>query len=218
MASRSSFLLRSLLVAAVALSSASLTGCGRHRREPLYASTVIVGDSVLVRVKHAYVKGDRVVVKTWMENRTEKPVTIDRDAIALRLDDGTVIPRASGRTSRHEPYLLAPGSGRDVHVDFRLGGRSPAVDQANLVIDGVTVGDEEPRMLGEVALASRHGVRRNVAKISAEEREAHAERQDAEAEEAEAEAEATAEEVEEAVEATDEAEEAAESWEIGAGR
>ena len=213
MAARS-LVLSALVVAAVGLSSVGAAGCGRHR-EPLYASTVVVGDAVLVRVKHAYVRGDKVVVKTFMQNRTDQPVTIDRDAIALRLTDGSVIPRASGRSTRHEPYLLSPGEGRDVNVDFRLGGRAADLAEAFLVIDGVEVGDEQPRMLGEVALSSRYAIRRNVAQISAA--EAAAAKEEAEAEE-EPEAEA-AEEAEPAAEAEPEAdapaEDAGEAWEIG---
>jgi len=103
-------LLGALLVATVAISAASLGGCGRPRGEPLYASTVVVGETVLVRVKHAYVKGDKVVVKTFMQNKTDKPVTIDRDAIALKLSDGSVIPRASGRTTRQNVECVKPPS------------------------------------------------------------------------------------------------------------
>lgn len=214
------------LFTVLAVSTASLAGCGRYR-EPLYASTVVVGDAVLVRVKHAYVKGDKVVVKTFMQNRTDQAVSIDRDAIGLRLEDGSVIPRASGRTTRHEPYLLSPGEGRDVNVDFRLGGRAADIGQAFLVIDGVEVGREGPRMLGEVALSSRHAIRRNVAALSAAEAAAA---EDAEAAEpADAEAgdqgqdaeplaadgtEGAAEEPEPAAEEGP-AEEPAEGWEIG---
>lgn len=208
--------LGTVFAAALAVSSFSLGGCGRHRGEPLYASTVIVGDSVLVRVKHAYVKGDRVVVKTYMENRTDQPVTIDRDAIGLRLANGNVIPRASGRTARHEPYVLGPREGRDVHVDFRLGGRHVRVDEAHLVIDGVSIGDEEPRELGEVALSSRHAIRRNVAKQSAEEHEAA--KADAGDEEVEEAGEGAAVEPAEASDGEAEAEpveEPSESWQIG---
>ncbi len=211
------FALSAVLTAALAVSSFAVGGCGRHRGEPLYASTVIVGDSVLVRVKHAYVKGDRVVVKTYMENRTDKPVTIDRDALVLRLNDGSVIPRASGRTTQHKPYVLAPREGRDVHVDFRLGGRNAYIDEAALVIDGVAIGDEEPQELGEVALSSRHAIRRNIAKQSAEEHEAAKAEQ---AEEEEAEEVAPSEEPGDAgepapAEEEEEEEEAAESWQIG---
>jgi hypothetical protein len=219
--------LGTVFAAVLAVSSFSVGGCGRHRGEPLYASTVIVGDSVLVRVKHAYVKGDRVVVKTYMENRTDQPVTIDRDAIGLRLANGNVIPRASGRTTRHEPYVLGPREGRDVHVDFRLGGRHVRVDEAHLVIDGVSIGDEEPRELGEVALSSRHAIRRNVAKMSAEEAEAaKAGAEDGEeveeaGEEAAAEEAAAEEAAAEPAEASDgeaeaePVEEPSESWQIG---
>ena len=211
------FALSAVLTAALAVSSFSLGGCGRHRGEPLYASTVIVGDSVLVRVKHAYVKGDRVVVKTYMENRTDKPVTIDRDAIALKLNDGSVIPRASGRTTQHEPYVLSPREGRDVHVDFRLGGRNAHIDEAALVIDGVTIGDEEPRELGEVALSSRHAIRRNIAKQSAAEHEAAKAEQGEEEELEEAAPGEEAAEPSDASEPSEAEEEAepAESWQIG---
>ena len=210
-------LLPAIFTALVAVSSASVAGCGRHR-EPLYASTVVVGDAVLVRVKHAYVKGDRVVVKTFMQNRTDQPVTIDRDAIGLRLEDGSVIPRASGRTTRHEPYLLSPGEGRDVHVDFRLGGRPADIGQAFLVIDGVELGREGPRMLGEVALSSRYAIRRSVARLSAAEAAEAAESIDDEAEQADPETsdvEPAPAEGDEAPEVEEEESPGEDSWEIG---
>jgi len=149
-----------------------------------------------------------------MENRTDKPVTIDRDAIGLKLADGSVIPRRPGRGG-HKSYVLGPHEGRDVHVDFRLGGRQAYVDEAALVIDGVTVGDEEPRELGEVALSSRHAIRKNIAKQTAAENEAIKAEQEAE----DAEAAAPAEEPTD-VEAPSADEEeapdtAGEDWQIG---
>ncbi len=130
------------------------TGCGGPR-SALYAPTTVVGETVLVRVKLAYARGDRIVVKAWMKNTTDQAISIDRDGIALRMPDGRLLPRASGRTTRHEPYELAPGEGRDVHVDFRTGSAELELNDVVLVLGGVTVGDElEPRVVGEIALSS----------------------------------------------------------------
>ncbi len=147
-----SLLLGTLLVATLATSS--LSGC-RGPREPLYASPVVVGDSVLVRVHDAHARGKRVVVKAWMENRTDERVTLDPDALTLRLREGEVLHRA-GRARHGQQIVLDPGEGRMVHLDYR--GRRGRLDvsEASLVLDGVRLGDDAPRSLGEVALSTDH--------------------------------------------------------------
>jgi hypothetical protein len=146
---------RAVVVLSLAVGAASVTGC-RPPKEQLYARPALVGETVYVRVTDAHVRGERVFVKTWMQNRTDDPVVIDRDALSLRLPDGRVLPRSSGRTTRHKPYVLGPGEGRDVFVDFRARGEYLGdLSHAFLVVDGVLVGDDpKPRTLGEISLAT----------------------------------------------------------------
>jgi hypothetical protein len=141
------------LVLVVAGAAAALNGC-RARREPLYAHATVVSDALLVSVTDAHVRGERVVVKTWLQNQTGKPVVIHRDALSLKLADGRVLsgPR-SGRAAR--PLVIPPGKGASVRVGFRTDGETD-VHSAKLLLSGVFVqGESEPREVGEVALSSR---------------------------------------------------------------
>lgn len=141
------------LVLVVAFVGAAASGC-RARREPLYAHATVVSDALLVSVTDAHVRGERVVVKTWLQNQTGKPVVIHRDALSLKLADGRVLtgPR-SGRAAR--PLVIPPGKGRAVRVGFRTDGETD-VHAAKLLLSGVFVqGESQPRDVGEIALSSR---------------------------------------------------------------
>lgn len=141
------------LILVVVGASAALGGC-RARREPLYGHTTVVSDALLVSVTDAHVRGERVVVKTWLQNQTGKPVIIHRDALSLKLADGRVLtgPR-TGRSAR--PLVIPPGKGRAVRVGFRTDGETD-VHAAKLLLSGVFVqGESEPRDVGEIALSSR---------------------------------------------------------------
>jgi hypothetical protein len=71
------------------------------------------------------------------------------------MPDGRLVPRGSGRTTRHEPYELAAGEGRDVHVDFRLDTADVELRDVALVLGGVTLdGELKPRVVGEIPLSS----------------------------------------------------------------
>lgn len=146
-------LARVSLVLVVVGASAAISGC-RARREPLYGHTTVVSDALLVSVTDAHVRGERVVVKTWLQNQTGKPVIIHRDALSLKLADGRVLlgPR-TGRSAK--PLVIPPGKGRAVRVGFRTNGDTD-VHAAKLLLSGVFVeGESQPREVGEIALSSR---------------------------------------------------------------
>jgi hypothetical protein len=128
-----------------------VVACGVRRR--LYAQPAQLPGGVFVKINEAYVAGERLYVKTWMMNTTAAPMTIDRDGMALRLPDGRVLPRAEGTFTQHKPYNLAPGAGRDVHVDFKDAAEFEGVTSATLIVGGVFFGaDPTPRVAGEVPL------------------------------------------------------------------
>lgn len=139
---------------ALALSTIGLSSVGCGTRVPLAAPEQVVGNAVFVRVKEAYVIGDRVYVKTWMKNQTDQPITIDRDGMQLKLESGAVLDRSSGKTTQHTPYSVAPGTGRDVHVDFRGDADTLAtMNKCWLVLGGIMVGKETTgKSVGEVEL------------------------------------------------------------------
>ena len=150
------------MVLVVVGAAAAVSGC-RARREPLYGQTTVVSDALLVSVTDAHVRGERIVVKTWLQNQTEKPVIIHRDALSLKLADGRVLtgPR-SGRAAR--PLVIQPGKGRAVRVGFRTDGETD-VHAAKLLLSGVFVqGESGPRDVGEIALSSRRAPKPHVIK------------------------------------------------------
>ncbi|MCA9625882.1 MAG: hypothetical protein KC731_42960 [Myxococcales bacterium] len=139
---------RTLLVLLLALLA---TACGP--REKLFAAPTNVG-GVLVSVYDAKVKRHQLWVKMNVENVLDVPVVIDRDLMAVRLPGGEMLPRASGVTTQHKPYVLNPGERRQVHVDFRSPDHDlTTVGTTTLVITGVRVeGTAEPLATGEIAL------------------------------------------------------------------
>jgi hypothetical protein len=109
-----------------------------------------------VRVFEAKVDKKRLQVKMHVTNETSGPIEIDRDGMSIRLADGRVLPRASGITTMHKPYVLAPGSTRPVHVDFR-GEELATLAEVWLVVGGIRLaGEVQPRVIGEVALTRTH--------------------------------------------------------------
>lgn len=138
------------------LSLAAAPGCRAHR-EPLYAASAVVGDAVLVRVADAHVRGDRVVIKASLQNTTDRPLSIDRSALALRLPDGRVLPGPQGYRAR-KPLIIAPGRDKTVRLTFTARGVRD-LSSAHLVIGGVSAApDHEPRTLGEIALSNEYAV------------------------------------------------------------
>jgi hypothetical protein len=129
-----------------------VSGCGPRR--DLIAEPQIVGNTIYVKVKEAYIMGGRVWVKTWMKNQTKQSIIIDRDGMQLRLDDGEVLERSSGSTTQHTPYQVAAGIGRDVHVDFQADPKKlQTIKKAWLVLGGIMIGDSvEPKVVGELEL------------------------------------------------------------------
>ncbi len=145
---------RRLSALALLLGAAALTTGCRGPRESLYATPGVVGETLLVRIADAHVKGDRVHVKAWLHNKGNTPVTVHRDALALRLADGRVLPGPQGgRAAR--PIVIKPGKAKVVKVAFDTGG-DYVVDEAKLVLGSVYVqGEPDVRTLGEVALSSK---------------------------------------------------------------
>lgn len=132
--------------------AAALGGCAS--KIFLSGAEGVVGDTLLVRVKDAWVTGERVYVRTWMKNQTDEVVTIDRDGMQLRLADGTVLDRSSGKTTQHTPYSLSPGMGHDVYVDFRGDPDALAsMKECWLVVGGILVGKASAaKSIGDVRL------------------------------------------------------------------
>jgi hypothetical protein len=130
---------------------AFLAGCSRV---PLHAPPAQLEGGLVVKVYDAYARDDRVFVKSMVTNGGPQAVTIDRDGWALRLPDGTVLPRAVGRTTLHSPYVLQPGETREVYVDFHQDDAElEALPSAMLIIGGISFGAEMPRVVGEIPLS-----------------------------------------------------------------
>ncbi|NUO52762.1 MAG: hypothetical protein HOV80_28285 [Polyangiaceae bacterium] len=145
---------------AFVLGTAALTlvACGPRRE--LTAPPQVVGNVVFVKVKKAWVTGSRIYVQTWMKNQSKQPMIIDRDGMQLRLLDGETLERSSGRTTQHSPYQLAPGIGRDVHVDFMVDdvAKLDNLQKAYLILGGISLGDSvEPKVVGELELVMSAG-------------------------------------------------------------
>jgi hypothetical protein len=120
----------------------------------LHGPIAALSRGVNVKVTQAWIKGDRVYVRTYVTNGSEGDLRIDRDGWSLRLPSGEVLPRSVGVTTRHNLYTLLPGGGRDVYVDFRMHGADlSGLSGADLIVGGVSFGaDLTPHVVGEVPL------------------------------------------------------------------
>lgn len=137
---------------ALLLGTASLMGC-RVRHVTHYAHEVASDERVHVRVDEAHVRGERVVLKTWVHNQSDKPMVVHRDELALRLADGTVLPGESGKRAR-KPVVIAPGKARVLRVGFNAPSGSE-LKTAKLVMSGVELGESGPRTLGEIGMTRK---------------------------------------------------------------
>lgn len=146
--------LRSVVLLAVML-LALVAGCSK--RVALYGAATTLPSGVHVRVHEAYVSGDRIFVKMWMMNTTAQSMTIDRDGMSLKLPGGQVLGRSVGMTTQHRPYVVAPGQGHDVFVDFRSEAGFEGLSGANVVLGGISFGqDPTPRVVGELPLSTTY--------------------------------------------------------------
>jgi hypothetical protein len=146
MAPRRKFVPALLLV----LSALTLSvGC-RGPRVHLYPDREIVADGVRITVRDAYLRGDRVVVKAFVENRTDTSLTVARTDFALRLEDGSTIESRIGRRAPR-PVLIPRGGDARITVEFDAAAEL-RFEKATLLVAGR--GFEPSELLGSVSLAS----------------------------------------------------------------
>jgi hypothetical protein len=128
-----------------------VVGC---KKVQLHAPPAQLDGGIVVKVFNAYARDDRIFVKTMVTNGAPQAVQVDRDGWALRLPTGEILPRAAGRTTRHTPYVLQPGETREVYVDFqRDDANFESLEQAMLIVGGISFGIEQPRVVGEIPLS-----------------------------------------------------------------
>lgn len=104
--------------------------------------------------RDAWVAKDIFVVKLYVTNLSQAFLNLNRDGFALRLPDGRVLQRASGITTMHNTYVIPPGLGHDVNVDFRdPGAEMRMINGASLIVGGISFStDPRPRVVGEIPL------------------------------------------------------------------
>jgi hypothetical protein len=142
---------RTLLPALLLALSALTVGAGcRGPRVNLYPDREIVADGVRVTVRDAYLRGDRVVVKAFVENRTDTSLSVARTDFALRLDDGSTIESRIGRRAPR-PILIPRGGDAGITVEFDANGVL-RFEKATLLMAGKSF--EPSELLGTVSLAS----------------------------------------------------------------
>lgn len=107
-----------------------------------------------VNFQDAYVEEDKFQVKVWVANLSQAFMNVSRDGWALRLPDGRVLRRAVGTFTTHNVYMIPPGGGHEVFVDFRDPGRDMRMIQsASLIVGGISFStDPRERVVGEIPL------------------------------------------------------------------
>jgi hypothetical protein len=125
-------------------------GLGHRVRFNAPPQSVLMG-GVAVDFRAAHARAHKIHVHFYLRNLASDALVVSRDGIGLRLPDGRVLPREG---YVHDTYVIAPGQGHDVIVEFI----DPAVDLrtvggASVVVGGVSyVSDPTPRTVGEIPL------------------------------------------------------------------
>jgi hypothetical protein len=73
---------------------------------------------ITIQPEQVWAHGHKLWVRVMVMNNTGQMVVIDRDQIVARLPNGAILHRAIGAYSVHEPYVIAPGGGHPVYVEF----------------------------------------------------------------------------------------------------
>lgn len=105
--------------------SASLMGAGLgcgSRPQQAWSAIPVTTAAARITPGGISVRGDRLYVKTTFFNVGDKPLTVERDAILLRLPGGMTLQRSTGITSTHRPYNVMPGASQSVWFDFTAQG------------------------------------------------------------------------------------------------
>lgn len=140
---------RSLALALV-LAAPLLAGCRAGARVSLYADAPVVEEGVRIAVHDAYKRGDRLVVRANVVNRSGEALVVSRSDFALRLDDGSTIEARTGRRAAR-PITIARGEDARVTVEFTAP-ELREVSNATLLIAGTSF--KKSDALAEVKLAT----------------------------------------------------------------
>jgi hypothetical protein len=149
---------RGLLAAASAAALvAAAFGCGGSDlpgKIGFAGQSAVLQSGTQVTYQDGWVRDDIFKVKLWVVNLSQAYMNIDRNGFALRLPDGRVLPRAVGTTTTHQLYILPPGQGHEVFVDFRDPGHDMrGIPGASLIVGGISYStDPRPRVVGEIPL------------------------------------------------------------------
>lgn len=73
---------------------------------------------VTIQPDSVWARGHKLWVRTNVINGTNQPIVVDRDQIIARLPNGAVLHRAQGTYTQHMPYMIPPGAGHAVYVEF----------------------------------------------------------------------------------------------------
>lgn len=155
---------RSLFVAfsfVALISAAAACHRGGSYPEQSWTAAQITSPEVRITPGEISVSRDRLYVKTTLVNTSDKPLTVERDGIQLKLPDGRTLRRSTGMTSTHKPYIVQPGATQNVWVDFLAEGfewnqyQSATVDFSEAIHAGATPVAVPPLVLSARALAQQ---------------------------------------------------------------
>lgn len=153
---------RGMLIAACATALwAGGVGCGPSLPDKIgfAGQNATLQSGTQVNFQDAWVTAEIFKVKMWVQNMSQAFMNVDRDGFALRLPDGRVLRRAVGVFTTHQPYILPPGGGHEVFVDFRDPGHDlRQTNAASLIVGGISFStDPRPRVVGEIPLVPTGG-------------------------------------------------------------
>lgn len=136
---------------ALLLASPLFVGC-RGPRVHMYPDAPVVEDGVRIAVQDAWKRGDRLVVRANVANRSTESITVSRSDFSLRLDDGSTLHVRSGKRAARDIHIAR---GRDASVTMEFDAPEVRdISTATLLISGTS--GYEGESLAEVKLATTH--------------------------------------------------------------
>jgi hypothetical protein len=111
-------------------------------------------DGVHIEIDKAFVRGaDRVFIDAYVSNNNQTTIRVDKNDWSVKLPTGEMITTRMG-ASEGDVYVIGPGMGRAVSVDFHKEGYDlRSLTELTLIVGGIQIGESStPYVVGEVKL------------------------------------------------------------------
>jgi hypothetical protein len=131
-----------------------LTSCSKVHFE---VPATQLDDGVHVEVDQAYIRGtDRIFIESYVSNNSKTSIRVDKNDWSIKLATGELVTTRTG-ASEGDVYVIGPGLGKDVDVDFYQEGYDlTSMAELTLIVGGIQIGESRtPYVVGELKLTRK---------------------------------------------------------------